>query len=35
MPGLSRHPPFGTNLIERDNPDWSDLALSLGFEPLR
>ena len=21
------------NLIERDNPDWDDLALGLGFEP--
>jgi len=22
------------NLIERDNPDWADLAVSLGFEAL-
>ena len=22
------------NLIERDNPDWDDLAVSFGFEPL-
>ena len=22
------------NLIERDNPHWSDLAIGLGFEPL-
>ncbi len=23
------------NLIERDNPAWNDLAIGLGFEPLR
>jgi putative endonuclease len=23
------------NLIERDNPEWNDLAVALGFEPLR
>ena len=23
------------NLIERDNPDWSDLAIGLGLEPMR
>ena len=23
------------NLIERDNPDWSDLAIGLGLPPLR
>ncbi|NBR32076.1 MAG: GIY-YIG nuclease family protein [Sphingomonadaceae bacterium] len=23
-----------TNLIEQDNPDWHDLAIGLGFEPL-
>ena len=22
------------NLIERDNPEWNDLAVTLGFEPL-
>jgi putative endonuclease len=22
------------NLIERDNPEWSDLAVGLGFDPL-
>ncbi|HMI19761.1 MAG TPA: GIY-YIG nuclease family protein [Sphingomonas sp.] len=23
------------NLIERDNPEWNDLAAALGFDPLR
>ncbi len=23
------------NLIERENPEWNDLAVALGFEPLR
>ena len=23
------------NLIERDNPEWRDLAVALGLEPLR
>jgi putative endonuclease len=22
------------NMIERDNPDWDDLAIGLGFDPL-
>jgi putative endonuclease len=26
---------FKLNLIERNNPDWRDLALDLGFAPLR
>ena len=25
---------FKMNLIERDNPDWRDLAVGLGFDPL-
>jgi putative endonuclease len=25
---------FKMNLIERDNPDWADLAVGLGFDPL-
>ena len=26
---------YKKNLIERDNPEWNDLAVALGFEPLR
>jgi len=26
---------YKKNLIERDNPGWNDLAVTLGFEPLR
>jgi putative endonuclease len=29
------HREWKTNLIERDNPEWVDLALSLGFAPIR
>jgi putative endonuclease len=29
------HRPWKINLIERDNPHWIDLAVDLGFEPLR
>jgi putative endonuclease len=29
------HRPWKLNLIEQSNPDWEDLAPSLGFEPLR
>jgi len=28
------HRQWKINLIERDNPDWSDLASALGLEPL-
>lgn len=28
------HREWKVNLIERDNPDWRDLAVGLGFEPL-
>lgn len=26
---------YKKNLIERDNPEWNDLAVGLGFAPLR
>jgi putative endonuclease len=29
------HREWKMNLIERDNPDWDDLAVSLGLEPMR
>jgi putative endonuclease len=29
------HREWKTNLIEQDNPEWVDLALSLGFAPIR
>ena len=28
------HRPWKINLIESENPDWSDLAVGLGLEPL-
>ena len=28
------HRQWKINLIEEDNPDWQDLAIGLGFEPL-
>ena len=28
------HRPWKINLIESDNPHWSDLAVDLGFDPL-
>ncbi len=28
------HRSWKLNLIEQDNPDWHDLAVGLGFEPL-
>ena len=28
------HRQWKINLIERENPDWADLAVALGFEPL-
>ncbi len=28
------HREWKMNLIERDNPDWSDLAVGLGLEPV-
>ena len=28
------HRDWKMNLIERDNPDWNDLAVALGFPPL-
>ena len=29
------HREWKLNLIESDNPDWHDLAIGLGFEPIR
>ena len=29
------HRQWKINLIEADNPEWKDLAVGLGFEPLR
>ncbi|MBB5685140.1 putative GIY-YIG superfamily endonuclease [Sphingobium boeckii] len=29
------HRPWKINLIESDNPHWEDLAVALGFDPMR